>query len=101
MSIDETRGRIITFVVIGIGPVRHVPMRSWYRPESATSITARRRQADPWRVHEFQLDSDRLSWTYGGGTHAWRRALPNEQPDWLDARLSNENSKMDATDQCA
>ena len=30
MCIDESRGRIITFVVISIEPVKHVPMRSWY-----------------------------------------------------------------------
>jgi hypothetical protein len=99
MSIDESRGRIITFVVISIEPVKHAPMRSWFRPESATSITARFRPTDPWRVHEFQLDGDRLSWTYGGATHSWRRVLTNEKPNWLDTRLTTENSKMDATDE--
>lgn len=101
MSIDESRGRIITFVVISIDPVKHAPMRSWYRPESATSIIARLRPTEPWRVHEFQLNGDQLSWTYGGGIHVWRRVLPNEQRDWLDARLTTQNSKMDATDECA
>ena len=101
MSIDESRGRIITFVVISIEPVKHAPMRHWYRPESATSIAARLRPTDPWRVTEFQLDDDRLLWTYGGATHTWRRVLPNEQPDWLEARLATANAKMDATDQCA
>ena len=101
MSIDESRGRIITFVVISIEPVKHAAMRFWYRPETATSITARLRPTESWRVHEFQLDGDRLSWTYGGATHVWRRVLPNQQPDWLDARLTTENSKMDTTDECA
>jgi hypothetical protein len=100
MSIDGLRGRIITFVVISVEPVKHVPIRSWYCPASATSITARLRPTEPWRVYVFQLDGDHLSWTYGGATHSWRRVLPNEQPDWLEARLANANSKMDALDQC-
>ena len=101
MSIDESRGRIIIFVVISIAPVKHAPMRHWYRAESATSFATRLRPTAPWRIQEFQLDGDRLLWTYGGGTHAWRRLLPNEQPDWLAARLATQNSEMDATDDCA
>ena len=53
---------------------------------------------DPWRLHEFRFEDDRFLLNYGGGTHAWRRALAEERPDWLDARLAAANSKMDATD---
>ena len=99
MSIDEARGRIITFVVISIDPVKHAPMRSWYRPESATSITARLQQNGTWRSHEFRFEDGKLVWTYGNGTHAWRRVLPDEWPAWLDEKLATQNSKMDATDE--
>jgi hypothetical protein len=101
MFIDEGRGRIVTFVVIGVEPVQRAPMRSWYRPVSATSITARLRPTDPWREHEFRLDGDQISWTYGGATHSWKRVSPESHPDWLDARLATEYSKMDATDETA
>jgi hypothetical protein len=99
MSIDESRRRIIVFVVIGIGPVVHAPMRFWYRPESPTSIAARLKSTAPWQVHEFQLDGDRLAWRYGEGPQIWRRVLMNEQPDWLDAMLATQHSKMDAQNQ--
>lgn len=101
MFIDEVRGRIITFVVISIEPVKYIPMCSWYRPESATSITSRLRPIGSWVVHEFQLDGDLLSWTYGGANHAWRRVPANKQPEWLEASIATANSKMDATEQDA
>ncbi len=96
MSIDESRGRIIAFHVISIEPVKRAPIRSWYRPESDTSIAARLGPAQPWRITEFQLDGDRVSWISGSGTSTWQRLLSDEQPDWLDRRLTAENSKMDA-----
>ena len=37
------------------------------------------------------MDIRRSDFTRGDGFS------PNEQPDWLDARLTTENSKMDAT----
>lgn len=103
ISIDEVRGRIICFVVISVTPVTHAPMRIWYHAMSATSITARLRPTDPWRgIHEFQFEGERLMWTYAGGTHdAWRRLSPTEQPDWFDARLAAENSRMDVSEQSA
>jgi len=101
MSIDEVRGRIISFIVIGIDPVRRHPMSFWYRPVSATSITTRLRSSETWRINEYEFEGDRLLWKYGGGAHAWRRVPPNERPDWLDAMLMKVYSKMDATDVCA
>ncbi len=101
MFIDEIRGRIITFVVISIEPVKYISMRSWYNPESATSITSRLRPSESWVVHEFQLDGDLLSWKYGGANHVWRRVPKNKQPEWLEASIATANSKMDATEQDA
>ena len=98
MCIDESRGRIITFLVRVIDPVKYGAMRHWYRPESSTSITARLHPADEWRVHEVRLENDCLWWTYGGGTHPWRRVLPGEQPEWLEARLAAAHVKMDAAE---
>jgi hypothetical protein len=101
MFIDEERGRIITFVVIESDPLVRAPMRNWYRPVSATSISARLRPTDPWRVHEFRLEDDCLFWNCGGEVQSWRGVPWERRPDWLDARLAGEYSKMDATDQCA
>ena len=100
MFIDEERRRIITFVVITDNPHKRAPMRNWYEPISVTSISARLRPTDEWRVHEFRLDGDQLSWTYGGGQHTWLRVPWEQRPDWLDARLATEYSKMDATEKC-
>lgn len=61
MFIDEERRRIITFVVFIANSDKRAPMRNWYEPASATSISARLRPTDEWRVHEFQLDGDRLT----------------------------------------
>lgn len=101
MFIDEDRRRIITFVVITDDPLKRAPMRNWYQPASATSLSVRLRPTDAWRVHNFQLVGGRLSWTYGGGVHTWRRVPWEERPDWLDARVATEYSKMDATDERA
>ena len=98
MAIDESRGRIITFVVISIEPVKLAPIRSWYRPVSASSVAARLQATEPWRIHEFQLDGNRLLWKYTGGNLALRRIHSDEKPDWLETRLTTENSKMDAID---
>jgi hypothetical protein len=101
MFIDEGRGRIVTFVVVSVEPGKRAVLRLWYRPESATSFAARLRPTDPWRVQEFRLDGDQLSWTYGGVTHTWKRVFPESRPDWLDARLATAYSKMDAMDEIA
>src|SRR5688572_13706959 len=58
MLIDEVRGRIITFIVLSDGPLQHGAMRLWYQPASPTSIKARLRPTNEWRVHDFQLDGD-------------------------------------------
>ena len=99
MFIDEDRQRIITFVVYAIEPLKRGSIRNWYLPVSAASISARLRPIDDWRVHEFQLEGDRLSWTYGGKVHPWQRVPWEQRPDWLDARLANDYSKMDAIDE--
>lgn len=101
MFIDEDRKRIITFVVFTLDPLKRAGLRNWYRPASATSISAKMRPTDAWRVHDFLLDGDRLSWTYGGEVHTWRRVPWEERPDWLDARVVTEYAKMDAADECA
>ena len=98
--IDEERRRIIAFVV-ATDDTKRAPMRNWYQPVSATSISVRLRPTDPWRVHEFQQEGDRLSWTYGGGVHVWQRIPWEQRPDWFDARLATAHAKMDATDECA
>lgn len=99
MFIDEDRRRLITFVVYAVDPLKRAAMRHWYQPVSATSISARLRPTDAWRVHEFQLEDDRLSWTYGGRVHPWQRVPWEQRPDWLDAQLATEYSKMDAIDE--
>ena len=101
MFIDEERRRIITFFVYTDNSHKYAPMRSWYEPASVTSISARLRPTCEWRVHEFQLDGNRLSWTYGGRLHTWLRVPWEQRPDWLDARLATEYSKMDAIEKCA
>jgi hypothetical protein len=98
MFIDENRKRIMMFVVIADNPLRRAPTRYWYQRESTTSISVRLRLNDAWRVHEFLLEGDRLSWTYGGEVHPWRRVPWEERPDWLDTHLATENSKMDAAE---
>ena len=98
MSVDGSRGRIITFVIVSIAPVRYAPMSHWYRPESATSITARLRDYKEWRIHEIRLRDGHLVWTYGGAEHAWRPVPAHERPDWLDARLARAHEKMDAAE---
>lgn len=100
MIIDEERRRIITFVIITDDPSKRVPLRNWYRPVSATSISVRLRSIDPWRDHDFRLEGDCLGWTFGGEVHTWRRVPWEERPEWLDSRLVTENSKMDAAEEC-
>jgi hypothetical protein len=100
MFIDEDRGRIITFVVVADDPPKRAPMRNWYQPVSATSISAKLRPTDAWRVHDFFLEGDQLSWTYGGEVHAWRRVRWQHRPEWLDACVATEYSKMDAINKC-
>jgi hypothetical protein len=100
MFIDEDRRRIITFVVFSVDPLHRGSMRNWYQPESSNSISAKLRPNDEWRIHDFQLDGDRLSWTYGGRLHTWRRTPWEDRPDWLDSNLASTNSKMDA-EECA
>ena len=99
MFIDEGRGMIIGFYVVFDDPPKWGPMRHWYRPVSATSISARLRAPDAWRDHGFQLEGDCLAWTYGGKVHTWRRVPWEDRPDWLDARLATENLRMDATEE--
>lgn len=95
MSIDESRGRIITFAIIGVDPTKYVPVRSWYHRESDTSIAMRLQANQEWQLHEFKFQNDLLLWTYGGKSHSWRRLLPEEEPDWLQSRLVDANAKMD------
>lgn len=89
------------FNIVSVDPVKRIPMWSWYRTESATSIITRLQPTSPWQVHEVLLDGDRLSWTSGGRTYALRRVLPQEYPDWLGARIATIYSKMDAIEECA
>jgi len=93
MFIDEERLRIIIITVIVDPPLRYGAMRNWYKPISATSIASRLLPTNEWRTHEFQLDSDGLSWTYGDALHTWRRMQQEDRPDWLETRLTAEYSK--------
>lgn len=95
MSIDESRERIITFVVLSVDPIKRGPMRNWYRPESPTSISIKLNPANDWRVIEYRWEGDEILWTYGGRTHAWKRVPPDEYPDWLDAQIAAQYLKMD------
>jgi hypothetical protein len=96
MFIDEDRRRIISFTVFAEDPLKRAAIRLWFRSESPTSISVRLRATEEWRVHEFQLDGDRISWTFGGAVQPWCRVPCEERPDWLDALLTTENAKMDA-----
>lgn len=101
MSIDEARCRIIVFVTISDGADNHAPMRLWYQRHTATSIVTRMGPNSPFRTHEFMLVGDELTWEYGGGTHVWQRVQSTDQPAWLETRLANQNSRMDAFDTSA
>ena len=101
MSIDEARGRIVTFVVISPEPLKRQAVRNWFRYESPSSIATRLRLTDPWQLHQFHFEGDRIAWNHAGGVHAWRRLAPSEYPDWLEGRLAKDNAKMDEAEKCA
>jgi hypothetical protein len=101
MFIDESRGRIVNFVVMKAEPFRQLPMRLWYRPTSPTSIVVRLRPEEPWREHVFDLNGDTLSWTVGGTVQPWGRVPQEAHPDWLEAKLAEAYSKMDEIDRAS
>ena len=98
MFINEDRRRIITFVLITADPTKRIPMRNWYQPMSDTSISTRLRPTEEWCLLEFQLQGNRLIWSYGGREHAWQRVLWEQRPNWLEAELVAANFKMDETE---
>jgi hypothetical protein len=101
MCVDELRGRIVVFVVVDLPPVKRVPMRLWYRPESATSIAATLRPNGPWQITAFHRDGDFTTWTYGGSDHTWHRIADSEYPGWLVAAVATAHAKMDEAEKCA
>ena len=101
MFIDEVRGRIVMFVVVRDDPPERAPVRNWYQQDSATSISVRLRLTEPWRVYDSQIEGNTLSWNYGGAVHPWRRVPWKARPDWLDARLNSQYTKMDAAEKCS
>jgi hypothetical protein len=97
--VDESRGRVVQFVIVSAISLRRSQMRVWYRPQSATSIVSRLKREYPWRAWVFVLDGDTLSWTLGETIQTWRRASQEERPDWLDGQLAEAYSKMDAQEE--
>jgi hypothetical protein len=97
MCIDESRGRIVTFVAfIGVeSHLRRLPMRHWYQRESPGTILARLEFAGPAKPHSWVLENDSLVWTYGGRQHAWQRVSREDFPDWLEAKLAVAHARMD------
>lgn len=101
MCIDETRGRIVAFHVVNLNPVNYVPMRSWYRRESAIAFATRLHLDSEWRIHVVRYAGDRFVWVYAGCPHVWKRVPPDRYPDWLLAKLEAANAKMNKDEQDA
>lgn len=89
---------MISFVVSTTEPTRRTPMRSWFRPESATSIAVRLQPTNPWRVVDFQWEGDRLTLNSQGVNFVMSRVTADQQPDWLETRLADQHAKMDSTE---
>jgi hypothetical protein len=96
MSIDEERCRIIVFTVLFSPPPKYVGMRNWYQPVSDTTIRSRISPKNEWLIHEFLLEENRLSWTYGGAVQilegvwsgmivriGWITASRPRIPEWM------------------
>lgn len=101
MFVDEGRSRILSFLVIVANPIKRSAIRNWYQSVSAAAISVRLRPADAWRVHEFKLEGDRLTWVYGTRIQEWKRVTWVQRPEWLDDRIAAENATMDTAEQNA
>lgn len=95
MWIDEALRRIVTFVVVRVDPIKRLPMRIWYEPESATSIRTGLKPTITGRVHEFRIKHDTLVWKFANHEQAWKRLSPNEYPERLETELAAANARMD------
>jgi hypothetical protein len=95
MWIDESRQRMIDFIVATDDPLRRVPMGAWLRTEPEGNIATTLRPDGPWTVHEIAFQDGSLHLKNAGGAHALRRLPPGEYPEWLESAVSIANAKMD------
>jgi hypothetical protein len=95
MWIDESRGRIIDFLVSHLNPLERFPMRLWLRVISDAEIATRHDVNGEERRHEVTLSDGKLVLKNVGGEFELRRLPESEYPEWLDEMVAASNAKMD------
>jgi hypothetical protein len=100
VCIDESRGRIVTFVSVQADPLKRVAMRIWFRRDSGNTLIHRVALTSPWQTQEYYFEREHLVLPYRAGRHFLRRIAASEYPERLERSLASAHRLMDLAE-CA
>ena len=93
---DDIRGRLVSFVIVRRGILQWKPMHVWFRLHGPNTVVASVARRMPWQAYEYRREEKSLTWVLAETLQVWERVPPGERPDWLDARLAESYTLMDA-----